>query len=478
MTTNTTPTNAVGAGTTNGSIGAPANGSAGPTPATPARIEPAQVHPTLGRFMLADGFDLVLDLERSNGPYLYDSAFGKQYLDFFTFFASNPIGMNHPKMTTPEFIQKIGRVALHKPSCSDIYTVEMAEFVATFFRVAVPDYFTYSFFIEGGALAVENALKVAFDWKVQKNHHKGYQHERGHKVLHLRHAFHGRSGYTLSLTNTDPTKTNYFPKFTDWPRVSAPAARFPLEGANLEATIAAENVSLTEIRQAFIDNPDEIACIILEPIQGEGGDNHFRTEYLAELRSICDTNDALLIFDEVQTGVGMTGTMWAHQGLGVRPDIMVFGKKSQVCGILCTNRIDDVPHNVFKKSSRINSTWGGNLVDMVRFTRFLEIIEEENLVENARVVGEYLHAALTKLTADFPALTSNPRGRGLFCAVDIATAQERDLLRQKCYDKGLLILGCGDHSVRFRTALNITREQIDEGMAIIRESLAEISRGS
>ncbi len=475
MTTNTTPTGAVSAGTTNGSIGAPANGGTAPAP---ARIEPTQVHPTLGRFMLADGFDLVLDLERSHGPYLYDSAFGKQYLDFFTFFASNPIGMNHPKMTTPEFIEKIGRVALHKPSCSDIYTVEMAEFVATFFRVAVPDYFTYSFFIEGGALAVENALKVAFDWKVQKNHHKGYRHERGHKVLHLRHAFHGRSGYTLSLTNTDPTKTNYFPKFTDWPRVSAPAARFPLEGANLEATIAAENASLAEIRQAFIDNPDEIACIILEPIQGEGGDNHFRTEYLAELRSICDENDALLVFDEVQTGVGMTGTMWAHQGLGVRPDIMVFGKKSQVCGILSTNRIDDVPHNVFKKSSRINSTWGGNLVDMVRFTRFLEIIEEENLVENARVVGEYLRDALAKLTVDFPALASNARGRGLFCAVDIATAQERDLLRQKCYDKGLLILGCGDHSVRFRTALNITRDQIDEGMAIIRESLAEIKRGS
>lgn len=442
------------------------------------RIAPNQVHAVLGRHMLADGFDFVLDLEKSQGSYLYDAASNKRYLDFFTFFASNPIGMNHPKMNTPEFIQKIGRIALHKPSCSDVYTTEMAEFVDTFFRIAVPDHFKYSFFIEGGALAVENALKVAFDWKVQKNFHKGYTHEHGQKVLHFRHAFHGRSGYTLSLTNTDPTKTNYFPRFTDWPRVSAPAALFPLEGDNLAQTIAAEEQSLAEIRTAFQENPDHIACLILEPIQGEGGDNHFRPEFLQALRNICDENEALLIFDEVQAGIGLTGEMWAHQALGVRPDIVVFGKKTQVCGILVGERVDEVPGNVFHKSSRINSTWGGNLVDMVRFTKFLEIIEEENLVENARTVGAHLLGRLEELRNEFPALVSNIRGRGLMCAMDVASAQERDLFRQKCYDKGLLVLGCGDRSIRFRTALNISTEQIDEGMAIFREALGEIAQGA
>jgi L-lysine 6-transaminase len=380
-------------------------------------------------------------------------------------------------MNNPEFINRIGKVALHKPSCSDVYTVEMAEFVATFFRVAVPSYFKYSFFVEGGALAVENALKVAFDWKVQKNFHKGHTEEKGHLVLHFRHAFHGRSGYTLSLTNTDPTKTNYFPKFKNWPRVSAPPATFPLEGANLEHTIALEQASLAEIRAAFAEHPDEICCIILEPIQGEGGDNHFRTEFLAELRAICDQNEALFILDEIQTGVGLTGTMWAHEGLGVRPDIMTFGKKSQVCGILATDRIDDVQNNVFHRSSRINSTWGGNLVDMVRFTRFLEIIEEDHLVDNARTVGAHLLARLQSLEHEFAGLVSNARGRGLMCAMDIASAQERELFRQKCYDKGLLILGCGDRSIRFRTPLNITEAQIDEGFVVIREALREIAAG-
>jgi len=442
--------------------------------AVPVRLKPGQVHATLADHILADGFDLVLDLGRSTGSFLIDATTGKRYIDFFTFFASNPLGMNHPKLNNPEFIAKIGNVALHKPSCSDVYTVEMAEFVETFFRVAVPDHFKYAFFIEGGALAVENALKVAFDWKVRKNFAKGYTEERGHKVLHFRQAFHGRSGYTMSLTNTDPTKTKLFPKF-DWPRVANPIARFPLEGESLARTIEAEQRSIAEIEQAFAEHRDDIACVIIEPIQGEGGDNHFRTEFLQELRRLCDEHEALLIFDEVQTGVGITGAMWAHQAIGVVPDVISFGKKSQVCGILAGPRVDEVPDNVFHTSSRINSTWGGNLVDMVRFTRFLEIIHEENLVENARLVGDYLIGLLHQLAIDYPETISNVRGRGLMCAVDLPTAEERNAFRNTCYERGLLILGCGERSVRFRPALNITREVIAEGFAIIRSVLDEMT---
>jgi L-lysine 6-transaminase len=375
-------------------------------------------------------------------------------------------------MNTPEFIQKIGRVALQKPSCSDVYTVEMAEFVETFFRIAVPSYFKYGFFIEGGALAVENALKVAFDWKVRKNFAKGATAERGHKVLHFRHAFHGRSGYTLTITNTDPTKTDLFPKFEGWPRVDAPAMRFPLTGENYDATVRAEESSLQQIRHAFETEGEDIACAILEPIQGEGGDNHFRPEFLQALRELCDKHEVMLIFDEVQTGVGLTGTMWAHQGLGVRPDIMAFGKKSQVCGILVTERVDEVPENVFHKSSRINSTWGGNLVDMVRFTRYLQIIEEDRLVENARTVGSYLQERLAELAHDMPAMVSNVRGRGLMCAIDLPTGAIRDEVRNRCYENGLMILGCGERSIRVRPALNLTTAQADEGIEILRRVIS------
>jgi L-lysine 6-transaminase len=201
-------------------------------------------------------------------------------------------------------------------------------------RVAIPDYLPHAFFISGGALAVENALKTAFDWKVRKNFAKGYSTERGHQIMHFREAFHGRSGYTLSMTNTaDPRKTQYFPKF-DWPRVLNPKVTFPLDEENLAQVKQAEETSINQIKQAIKDNPDDIAAIIIEPIQGEGGDNHFRPEFFAALRTIADENDILLIFDEVQTGVGVTGKMWAYQHYGVEPDIVSFGKKTVQIGII------------------------------------------------------------------------------------------------------------------------------------------------
>ncbi len=434
-------------------------------------VLPQDVLSELNTRMLVDGFDYVLDLNRSNAANLIDARTGNRYLDFFTCFASTPVGMNHPSMIQPDFLDYLGRVAVNKPSNSDIYSEAMATFVKTFFTVAVPPEFKYGFFVEGGALAIENALKVAFDWKVRKNFAKGYVTERGHQILHFTRAFHGRSGYTMSLTNTDPTKTNLYPKFK-WPRVHNPAVKFPLNEENLAQVIAEERLSIAQIKQAFTDNRDDIAAIIIEPIQGEGGDNHFRPEFLAELRRLADENEALLIFDEVQTGVGLTGSMWVHQQLGVTPDIMAFGKKMQVCGIVVTDRIDDIPNNVFHTSSRINSTWGGNLVDMVRATKYLEIIEEENILAHVQRAGTMLQGHFSNLTAEFPHIVTNARGRGLFAAFDLPSVDYRKAFLFKCFEKGLIILGCGERSVRFRPALNLTDENLHEGMGIIHDALA------
>jgi len=454
------------------------NGSAGltkPTTKNPVRILPTEVHSTLSRHMLVDGFDLVVDLKRSQGSYLYDSRYNKRYLDFFTFFASGSVGMNHPKLTDAAFMEKLAQVSVNKPSNSDAYSVEMAEFVETFARTAMPEYLPYVFFVDGGGLAVENALKTAFDWKVRKNFVKGYTEERGLQVIHFRRAFHGRTGYTLSLTNTDPVKTNYFPKFK-WPRVHNPTVKFPLTAKHIEEVQKEEAVALQQIKQAIVNNPDDIAALIIEPIQGEGGDNHFRKEFFEALRTVCDENEILLIFDEVQTGIGITGKMWAHQYF-VKPDMIAFGKKTHICGFLSSTRIDDVMDNVFHKASRINSTFGGNLVDMVRFTRTLEIIEEERLVENAGEVGEYLQKQLGGLEDEFRGLVSNTRGKGLFCAMDIDSSQNRDQLRSKAYEEGLILIGCGDRAIRFRPALNLKSSEVDEGIGIIKKALKEIAAG-
>ena len=167
----------------------------------------------------------------------------------------------------------------------------------------------------------------------------------------------------------------------------------------------------------------------------------------------------------------MTGQMWAHQALGVIPDVMAFGKKSQVCGILVGPRVDEVEENVFRKSSRINSTWGGNLVDMVRFTRFLQIIEEENLVENSRQIGEYLLDEIRQLAHDFPEIISSPRGLGLMCAMTIRDVETRNYILEGALARGVMILGCGERSIRFRPPLNLTREEADEGIGVLRETL-------
>jgi L-lysine 6-transaminase len=154
--------------------------------------------------------------------------------------------------------------------------------------------------------------------------------------------------------------------------------------------------------------------------------------------------------------------------------MIAFGKKTQVCGFLCSKRIDEIPDNVFKVASRINSTWGGNLTDMVRAQRYMEIIKEDNLVDNARAMGEYLLPKLHELQAEFPKMLSNVRGKGLFCAFDLRNTDERNTLRKKAFANGLMILGSGEQSIRFRPPLTIQRQDIDQGINILRQSLKEL----
>jgi L-lysine 6-transaminase len=431
-------------------------------------IKPEQVHPIISKHMLADGFKIVLDLEHSQGNKLVDELTGNEYHDFFTFFASSPLGMNHPVLQSEEVKNILANVSINKPSNSDIYTTYMADFVETFARIAKPDYMKYLFFVAGGALAVENGLKVAFDWKVRKNFLKGYKEEKGHQVIHFKEAFHGRSGYTMSLTNTDPNKVKYFPKF-NWPRITNPKIKFPVQNY-LEEIIKIENQAIEEIHTAIKNNPDDIAVIIIEPIQGEGGDNFFRKEFFLKLRDIADENEILLMFDEVQTGFGLTGKFWAFEHY-VKPDIVSFGKKAQVCGIMVSDRIDDIPDHCFKVSSRINSTWGANLTDMVRSKFIMEVIQQENLVDNARVIGEYLKSELFKLQKNFPDLISNVRGLGLMCSFDFNTSEQRNQFIELAMKNKLIILGCGAKSIRFRPALNTTESEIDKGLLIIKKVL-------
>jgi L-lysine 6-transaminase len=431
-------------------------------------VAPDDVREVLSRSILADGLDFVLDVDRSAGSYLVDARTGERYLDMFTFFASSALGMNHPALADDQaFRAELAAAAVNKPSNSDVYSVPMARFVETFARVLGDPALPHLFFVDGGALAVENALKVAFDWKSRFNEARGIDPELGTKVLHLQGAFHGRSGYTLSLTNTDPNKVARFPKF-DWPRIDAPYLR---PGANIDEL---EAESLRQARAAFEAHPHDIACFIAEPIQGEGGDRHIRGEFFAAMRALCDEFDALLIFDEVQTGCGMTGTAWAYQQLGVAPDVVAFGKKTQVCGVMAGGRVDEVADNVFATSSRINSTWGGNLTDMVRSRRILETIESERLLPRVADLGRHLLGRLQDLAIEFPGLVLDPRGRGLMCAFSMPTAAQRDDLIAKLWDRRVIMLASGPDSVRFRPALTASRDEVDAAIDAVRSVLVDL----
>jgi len=271
----------------------------------------------------------------------------------------------------------------------------------------------------------------------------------------------------LSMTNTfNLNKIKYFTKF-DWPRVTNPKITFPLNKENLDNVRELEKQAVSEIKTAVADNPDDVAALIIEPIQGEGGDNHFRNEFFVELRRLCDEHEMMFILDEIQTGVGLTGKMWAYEHFDMIPDIVAFGKKTQVCGIMVGSRVDEIKDNVFTVSSRLNSTWGGNLVDMVRCQKYLEVIDEENLVKNAEIRGKHLMAGLEKIAQKYPDKISNARGRGLMCAFDLPTPEKRDELREKVYAKDLVVLGCGATTIRFRPPLIISSEEIDEALGIL-----------
>ncbi len=381
-------------------------------------IDATNVLQKIGQHVLLDGFKIVVDLDKSRGSYLYDTAGNRRLIDVYGFFGSMPVGFNHPYFDDPEVQQDLLRAAKFKVANSDIYSQSYAEFIDTFAGiVGLPPLDRY-LFIEGGALAVENTLKAAMDWKVRQNMAAG-RGERGTEILHFRHAFHGRSGYTMSLTNTDPRKTDLFAKF-EWPRVSTPCIDFSLP-------------------------------------------------------EIADEHDILLIFDEVQCGMGATGRNWCCQHFDVLPDLMAFGKKAQVCGVMAGPRLDQVKDNAFRLPRRLNSTWGGNFTDMVRSKHFLRIIEGEHLVENAAKVGTYFLDQLLELQREQP-MISAVRGRGLFLAFDLADAKTREKMWKGLFDLGLLTLRSGENSIRFRPALDITAAVIDEAMDLIRKQCQRMQR--
>ena len=425
----------------------------------------SEVHDTLRRWMLVDGFDFVADLDRSHGNRMVDKRDGRSYLDMFSCFASMPLGWNHPDLLAMQ--AELGRVAINNVTNSDVYTEEMARAIDTICDLSMPDHLSSTFFVAGGALAVENALKISMDRKQQQRMAAGLPGTDDRpqvSIAHFEESFHGRSGYTLSLTNTDPVKTDRFSKL-DWPRLPNPKRWFPDSAQEQARLDVAEAQALEALRDAAMNAPEEIAAVVIEPIQGEGGDNHFRDGFLQQLQATTRELDALFICDEVQTGVGASGRMWAFEHAGLEPDLVTFGKKMQVCGVFGGARAKELDDNPYERSGRINSTWGGNLIDMVRGAAQLEVIDRDGLVQNAADMGTLLLAGIEDLGRRHHGI-SNVRGQGLLAAFTLSDRAQRDAFRAAALEEGVIVFNSGQSSIRLRPSLTLSSEEVNEALGV------------
>lgn len=447
-----------------------------PTPKIPAPDKPMSrqaIYDTCKPVMV--GCDnTVPDIAQSHGSILVDMD-GHKVVDCYSSFASQALGHNHPALSDPHFENRLLRAAKAKPANPDMPNENVARFILAFQQLlpaAFRDPSTGAaklFFIDGGSAAVENALKAAMDARGRDLVEAGILTEAQAKagnlhtgIIHFKRAFHGRGGYTLSLTNTDPGKIDYFARFDHWPRVSSPFRTFPATAESDAAAIKAEAQALGEIRAAIAAQPHGLSAIVLEAIQAEGGDHHFRPEFLRELRTICDAHGLYLIFDEVQAGMGITGKAWAFEHSGVMPDLFAFGKKAQVCGVAARHDFRAGKDSVFSVASRINSTWGGNSADYVRSEHTIRTILLNDYIGNAARRGAELKKGLEKIAERHSNIISNARGQGLMCAFDLRDTNLRNAMYNELKNHrfgpekmGVLALKRGDRALGFRPFLDV-----------------------
>ena len=411
---------------------------------------------------LFDSFPIVWNIQKSQNSFLYDIHTNEEYLDFHGGFGSNPIGWNHPKLTKHFSSGLWNKHFLNKPANCDFYTQEYIEFIDKFQTTIIPKNYPHLFFIDGGALAVENALKIAMDWKYQKN---GDNNE-DLSIAHFTKAFHGRSGYTMSLTNTEPHKTKNFTKF-NWPRF-LPSIKTGTLPQNQEVY---DEFAIGEVEKYFKEHHKSIAGLIIEPIQCEGGDRHFTKYFLQNLQRLCNQHDVLFILDEVQTGFYTTGKTWCFQHYDLEPDLVCFGKKSQQCGVFGGKRLDEIQNHCFNTSGRLGSTWGGNHIDMIRSSKIIDIIKEDNLELNATERGNQWSDEMKMIQSN---KIKNIRNLGLIMSFDCESTEKRNQLLDILKKNKLLALGAGEKTIRMRPNLAVSKTDISNCVQKTIKGLEEI----
>jgi 4-aminobutyrate aminotransferase/(S)-3-amino-2-methylpropionate transaminase len=427
-----------------------------------------------GRYQDARTIHVYQDAHKSKGNYLVDVD-GNVLLDIYAHIAAVPLGYNHLALLEAWKGGRFEWTAGYRPALGVAPSPEWVELVeGTLMRIAPPG-LGKVVTVTTGAEAVETAIKAAFVWLARRRRggkapspaeldacmHNAQRDANAFKVLSFEGGFHGRSLGALSLTRSKPIHKLDFPAFP-WPTAPFPANRFPQADYAAENR-AAEERSLEVVERIFRTHPDEMAAVIVEPIQGEGGDRHASADFFRRLRRLASEHGVAFIADEVQTGGGVTGSWWAHEGwqLDEPPDLVTFSKKLQLGGCYCRDEL--MP----EEPLRIFNTFLGDPIRLAQLEVIVEVAERDRLLETARVTGEWLVAQLTALAARSGGALAQARGNGTFAAVDArdAATQQRILagLRQRGVEAG----GSGSHSIRFRPALVFTPRHAAEALEVL-----------
>jgi len=378
-------------------------------------------------------FNIKIDYEKSHGAFVFDKNTNKYYLDFFGMYASLPLGYNHEVFKTEDFINEMNRVASVKVNNCEFVSDESLEFDNKFTSFCGKGIFKHFHYSCTGALAVEAAIKTCIEYMVH----------RKPKILSFHNSFHGINSYGGFVTSRFPGADKRLDGFPEIFSVKV-------------------DCKLASVEDALINQ--DITCVLVEPIQCSAGDIHHDLSFFSGLRKLCDLYDVPLIFDEIQTGFGVTGKLWYYEHTGIIPDIVVFGKKTQLSGIMVREKFGEI----FKpgKGIRLEVTWDGDVVDMVRCKYIMKAYEENNILQNAREVGDVLAEGLKNVNG-----IHNVRHVGLLIGFDLKNQKERDRIVKSLFQKRLICNSTGEKSIRLRPNLNLKIEDANLGLGIIKETV-------
>lgn len=424
------------------------------------------------RYVIYHPWPFAVDLAACDGMYLA-TVDGQRVFDWAGYYGSKLIGHNHPRLSEPAYLRALTLAANNKVANPDFLTAECLEYYRLLHRLSPRSMTSDSrevYAVNSGAEAVENMLKYLLSrHNAKKQKRGGHAGSGSRRFLYFDQAFHGRTVYALQVTQTlDPVATQDFHGLAASGNIKVP---FPAvdSDAPMSENDARTRQSLDLIESILSQMGEEIVGIIVEPIQGAGGQRTAQPAWFRGLSELAHKHDIGLGVDEVQTSAGPTGTLFAIDqfDLPYAPHAVAVGKKFAVGALFMHEPLSDV--------GVLDSTWGGSLADMVRFCQEWRIVEDEGLVHAAATGGEQLAAGLRQLQSRFPALIRNVRGMGLYQGFTLASPEARGRLSEIALQRhDLLLLGAGADSIRTRPNLSVTPTEIDRFLELLDVCLGEI----